>query len=325
MKMNTALELFQALADPTRLRIFALLRAMELSVGELAQVLGQSQPRVSRHLKIMDQAGLIARRKEGNWVFVTLGADRIVKPVLTALDSWQQESDPEMEADLTRLATVRSVRAREAEEWFEQNAAGWDTIRSLYVSEPTVEATIKILLGPEPVGRLVDIGTGTGRMIELLGPAAKSCIGVDRSPAMLRMARSKMSGSQNIQVEWRQGDLSALPLPADSMNTAIMHQVLHYAQHPGAGLSEAARVLKPGGRLLVVDFAAHDRRELREANAHAWLGFSAEQMTLWFREAGFSEPECYRLEGEIAVCLWLGWKIGAIADHSENSSKRQTH
>lgn len=306
--MTDALACFQALADPTRLRILALLRAMELSVGELAQVLGQSQPRVSRHLKIMDQAGLIARRKEGNWVFVTLGAEGVVKPALAAFDGWQQETDPEMKADLTRLTSVKSIRATEAEDWFEHHAEEWDAIRSLHVGEATVEATIVRLLAPEPLGSLLDIGTGTGRMIELLGPNAARCVGVDRSPAMLRMARSKLGGNARVQVEWRQGDLLALPLGAESMNTAVLHQVLHHAQHPGAALAEAARALAPDGRLLVVDFVAHDRREFREQNAHAWLGFSSEQMALWFREAGLRMVETRLLDGEVTVALWLGRK-----------------
>lgn len=306
-RMMTALPIFQALADQTRLRILSLLHRMELSVGELAQVLGQSQPRVSRHLGIMTQAGLVARRKEGNRVFLTLGETRIVEPVLLAMEGWQTEPDPEMEADRARLESVRSVRATEAGDYFETHASEWDAIRSLHVAEQEVESAILTLLSrrlpDHPVGRLLDIGTGTGRMIELLGPSAVSSVGVDRSPAMLRLARSKLDGMP--RVELRQGDLYALPVPAGSMDTAIMHQVLHYAQHPGAAITEAARVLAPGGVLLVVDFATHDRRELREKDAHAWLGFPDERMRFWFAAAGLEVVEVVTLEDRLTVRLWL--------------------
>ncbi|NHO32942.1 ArsR/SmtB family transcription factor [Acetobacter fallax] len=305
--MTTALSIFQALADPTRLRILALLHRMELSVGELAQVLGQSQPRVSRHLKIMTQALLIARRKEGNWVFLTLGETHIVEPVLLAMESWQTTPDPEMEADRARLVAVRSVRATEAGDYFENHAAEWDAIRSLHVAEQEVETAILRLLSQNPpgrpIGRLLDIGTGTGRMIELLGPTADNATGIDRSPAMLRLARSKLDGMPRIEL--RQGDLYALPVSAGSIDTAIMHQVLHYAQHPGAAITEAARVLAPGGLLLIVDFAVHDRRDLREKDAHAWLGFPDERMRFWLTTAGLEITEVVTLEDKLTVRLWL--------------------
>ncbi|MBO1326398.1 metalloregulator ArsR/SmtB family transcription factor [Acetobacter sp. TBRC 12305] len=304
--MTQAVTLFQALADPTRLRILLLLHEMELSVGELAHVLGQSQPRVSRHIKIMDQAGLIVRRKEGNWVFLSLGDRAITAPALAALHAWDREPVPERVADHARLAAVRSVRAMEAEDWFETHATQWDALRSLHVPEADVEADILRLLAPWPTGRLLDIGTGTGRMIELLGGQAENAIGVDRSPSMLRLARSKLDENPAIRVEWRQGDLYALPLPAQTVDTAIMHQVLHYAQHPAAAIAEAARVLAPGGRLLVVDFLTHNRQDLRERAAHAWLGFSDTQMRSWLADAGFEKTRSVELQGALHVMLWLG-------------------
>lgn len=310
--MTQSLVLFQALADATRLRIIALLRQMELSVGELAQVLGQSQPRVSRHLKIMDQAGLISRRKEGNWVFLTLGDRQSVAPALAAMDAWDQEPDTERLADCARLSAVKTVRATEAEDWFEAHAAEWDSLRSLHVPEEEVEAAIRKILAPHPLGRLLDIGTGTGRMIELLGPGAERAIGVDRSPAMLRLARSKLDENTTVRIDWRQGDLYALPLPAASVDTAIMHQVLRYAQHPGAAIDEAGRVLTPGGRLLIVDFITHDHKELREQAAHAWLGFSNENMRRWLEDAGFENIHTVTLKGQLDVMLWL-------ADHPRHS------
>lgn len=161
------------------------------------------------------------------------------------MDVWDQHPDAERLADCARLTAVKTVRATEAEDWFEAHAAEWDSLRSLHVPEEQVETAILHSLAARPLGRLLDIGTGTGRMIELLGPETERAIGVDRSPAMLRLARSKLDENTSTRIEWRQGDLYALPLGAASVDTAVMHQVLHYAQHPGAAIDEAYRVLTP--------------------------------------------------------------------------------
>ncbi|MBB5710354.1 ArsR/SmtB family transcription factor [Sphingomonas xinjiangensis] len=308
--MNSALSIFRALADSTRLRIVALLRSMELSVGELAQVLGQSQPRVSRHVKILCDAGLTERRKEGSWVFVALGADHKVQPILQAFDSWN-EQDHWTIADEARLAAVRADRASAAAEWFETNAGQWDAIRSLHVAESQVEAAMARALGDGSLGQLVDIGTGTGRMIELFGPKARQALGIDRSSEMLRLARVKLSEQGLDNTELRQADLYALPLSDGGADTAILHHVLHFAQQPGAAIGEAGRVLSDGGRLLIVDFAPHEREELRTRDAHARLGFSDEQVLGWFASAGLSPVSVETLEGgELTVKLWLGRKTG---------------
>ena len=307
--MATALDIFRALADATRLRILALLRSMELSVGELAQVLGQSQPRVSRHVKILVDAGLAERRKEGSWVFVALGdADR-TGPVLTALDQWDgAEGDHWTAADAARLTAVRADRAAAASAWFEAHAGEWDAIRSLHVAESQVEAAMKMVLGDGPVGRLVDIGTGTGRMIELFGARADSAVGIDRSSEMLRLARAKLAECDR-PADLRQADLYQLPMAAGSADLAILHHVLHFAQQPAAAIAEAARVLAPGGRLLIVDFAPHEREELRAQEAHARLGFSDEQMLGWFEAAGLAPMRIQTLAGgELTVTLWLARK-----------------
>jgi ArsR family transcriptional regulator len=307
--MRTVLAILRAIADPTRLRILALLRAMELSVGELAQVLGQSQPRVSRHVKILADAGLAVRRKEGSWVFLGLGVSERVDPLLAAIDAWSADEagDHWAVADITRLAAVRADRAVAAEQYFEAHAAEWDAIRSLHVAETEVEAAIAHVLGDGPIGRLVDIGTGTGRMIELFGTEATSALGVDRSPEMLRLARSKLAQAGLTQAELRQGDIYALPLASESADTVIIHQVLHYAQLPGAAIAEAARLTAPGGRVLVVDFAPHEREELRASNAHARLGFADDQIAGWFAAAGLGLALIEELKGgELTVKLWLG-------------------
>ncbi|UUL83890.1 ArsR/SmtB family transcription factor [Sphingomonas qomolangmaensis] len=308
--MDTATETFRALADSTRLRILALLRSMELSVGELAQVLGQSQPRVSRHVKILCDAGLAARRKEGSWVFVALGAARRVRPVLDALDAWSEDSpDHWAVADSARLAAVRADRAASAAEWFEANAGQWDAIRSLHVADGEVEAAMTRLLGDGAIDQLIDIGTGTGRMLELFGPRASRALGIDRSSEMLRLARAKLAERGLDHAELRQADLYALPLGDGDADAAILHHVLHFAQQPGAAIVEAGRVLAPGGRLLIVDFAPHEREELRLRDAHARLGFSDEQILGWFATAGLAPVQTETLEGgELTVKLWLARK-----------------
>ncbi len=311
--MTEPLAIFRALADSTRLRIVALLRSMELSVGELAQVLGQSQPRVSRHVKILCDAGVAERRKEGSWVFVALGRRAVTAPVLSALDAWELAGDPWVLADQTRLEAVRADRAAAAEAWFESNAGEWDAIRSLHVAESEVEAAMAAALGEGSLGTLVDIGTGTGRMLELFGPRSAQALGIDRSSEMLRLARAKLADLAH--AELRQADLYALPLPDGAADTAILHHVLHFAQQPAAAIGEAARVLGPGGRLLIVDFAPHEREELRTRDAHARLGFSDEQMLGWFERTGLAPVQVQTLEGgALTVKLWLGRKTGEIAE-----------
>jgi ubiquinone/menaquinone biosynthesis C-methylase UbiE len=307
--MIPASKIFASLADPTRLRILMLLRAMELSVGEVAQVLGQSQPRVSRHVKILIDAGLAERRKEGSWVFVSLGASALVEPLFALLDDWAgtHGENPWFAADAARLAAVRADRAAAAERYFAGHAEEWDALRSLHVAESEVEAAIARALGDQPIGRLADIGTGTGRMIELFGPAATQSLGIDRSPEMLRLARVKLSQAGLEAVELRQGDMYALPLPDDSADTVILHQVLHYAQNPAAAVAEAARLLGPGGRLLIVDFALHEREELRSRDAHVRLGFADEAVLKYFADAGLEGEVVEHLEGgELTVTLWMG-------------------
>jgi ArsR family transcriptional regulator len=302
------LEIFAALADPTRLRIVSLLRAMELSVGEIAQALGQSQPRVSRHVKILADAGIAERRKEGSWVFLGLGEAKRIDPLLAAIDAWTAEygEDPWVVADNARLAAIRADRASAAEEYFNAHAAEWDAMRSLHVAESEVEAAIRAALAGRKIGRLVDIGTGTGRMIELFGAQAESAIGVDRSPEMLRLARAKLTAAKS-PADLRQGDMYTLPLASACADVVILHQVLHYAEAPNAAIAEAARLLAPGGRLLLVDFGPHEKEELRSKHAHARLGFADEQIANWFAAAGLrSEPPGQLEGGELTVKLWLG-------------------
>lgn len=309
--MDRLLDIFRALGDPTRLRIFALLRRMELSVGELAQVLGQSQPRVSRHVRILADAGLTARRREGSWVFLALAEDPRNEPLLAAIE---QVSGEWAEEDAARLAQVRAERAQAAERYFEAHADDWDAIRSLYVPEQQVEAAMAAMLGAQPVGRLVDLGTGTGRMLEVFGAAAVRALGVDRSPEMLRLARAKLSEAVP-SAELRQGDLTALPLADAIADTVILHQVLHFVPQPAAALAEAARLVGDAGRMLIVDFAPHEREELRVRDAHQRLGFSDRQIAGWLKAGGLDLVEVKQLEGgELTVKLWLAQRPSAIRE-----------
>lgn len=312
--MVKPLDVFRALADPTRLRIMALLRAMELAVGELAQVLGQSQPRVSRHVKILCDAGLARRRKEGSWVFLVPGDGPNAQAVFDAIDGLNGESggDHWAVADAAKLTAVRADRVAAAEAYFAAHAANWDAMRSLYVAEAQVEAAMRALLSAQPLGQMVDIGTGTGRMIEMLGGLANRVIGVDRSPEMLRLARAKLSESGLRNWELTQGDIATLTLPSGGADTVLVHQVLHYLPAPGVALAEAARLLRPGGRLLVVDFAPHDHEELRLQDAHARLGFSDDQMRQWYQSLGLAMTAIEQLEGgALTVKLWLGTRTAA--------------
>jgi ubiquinone/menaquinone biosynthesis C-methylase UbiE len=308
--MTLPLAIFRALADPTRLRIVALLRAMELSVGELAQVLGQSQPRVSRHVKILCDAGVAARRKEGSWVFLVPGDATRVSPLFAAIDAWD-DGDHWAVADAARLAAVREDRALAAERYFAAHAEHWDAMRSLHVAEDQVEAALARALSDGLIGRLVDVGTGTGRMLALFAGQATNATGIDRSPEMLRLARAKLNGAA---IELRQGDIGALPLEDGCADTVILHQVLHYLPAPEAAIAELARILAPGGRVLIVDFASHDLEELRDRDAHARLGFSDEQMRGWFGAAGLDYSPVESLAGHtLTVKIWSGMRASAAS------------
>lgn len=307
--MTALLDLFRALGDSTRLRIVMLLRSMELAVGEIAQVVGQSQPRVSRHIRILVEAGIVEKRKEGNWVFLRISRDDAVAPLFDLLDRMAPSPTEALwrDADLLRLAAVRNERSRAAEDYFADHAEHWDAIRSLHIPEVEVEGAMQALLDDAPIGRLLDIGTGTGRMIQMFGPAAAQVTAVDRSPDMLRLARAKLPDDGADKYRLVMGDFTALPLAPRSADTAILHQVLHYAQAPEVVIAEAARVLDGAGRLLIADFAPHEREELRVRDQHARLGFSTDQIAGWFDAAGMTlSAERTLAGGELTVKLWLG-------------------
>lgn len=275
-------------------------------MGELAQLLDQSQPRVSRHVRILAEAGLVRRQKEGAWAFV----GRANAPMAEAARAMVAASgeDP-IDAERARLAAVREARQRAVDRWFADHAEEWDKLRSLEAPEAPVEAAILSLARARGIGRLLDIGTGTGRMLGLMGPHAASALGIDRSPEMLRIARARLDAAGLGRFEVRQADMGALPMPDASADTVIIHQVLHFSDSPGAAIAEAARVLAPGGQLIVVDHAAHGEEELRDRFRHVRLGFSNAEMASMFAAAGLAEGGRLAVDGpRIPVLVWQGLK-----------------
>ena len=303
--------LLRALADPTRLRIVRLLAHMELAVGELAQVLGQSQPRVSRHLRLLTEAGLTERLPEGSWVFYRLahdgGGGRLVEALLHLLP----KDEARLDRDHQRLAVVRARRTKAAAAYFRQNASHWDELSSLYIDEAEIERVLLSLLGRSSIDDLLDIGTGTGRILSLLGPRVERGVGIDNSPAMLTIARAKLTlaGLRNCHV--RYGDMYDLPWPGGSFDAVTIHHVLHFAERPAIVIAESARMLRAGGRLVIVDFAPHDLEALRSEHAHRRLGFANGEIAGWLVEAGLKPARLRHLRGRaLTVSIWSAIRPG---------------
>lgn len=313
--------LFKALADPTRLRIARLLATMELAVGELAQVLGQSQPRVSRHVGILCDAALAERRREGSWVFLrgTAGSEE-AGPVIAAMDRLLAVAEAEDPAfakacaeDRRKLAAIRRAREDAATSYFARHASEWDELRSLHSADSEVETALLDHLGGAPLGHMLDIGTGTGRMAEALSGHADRIVALDRNLEMLRVARARLQHLPTAQIELVQGDFTDLPFDAASFDTVLFHQVLHFAPDPAAPLTEAARVTRPGGRIAIVDFAAHNREDLRARHQHARLGFEEHQMRDLLRRTGFTPCAPAALDGgELVVKIWIATRAGGM-------------
>jgi ubiquinone/menaquinone biosynthesis C-methylase UbiE/DNA-binding MarR family transcriptional regulator len=318
--LDETLEILRAAAEETRLRILALLSEGELSVTDLTDILGQSQPRISRHLKLLAEAGLVERHREGAWAFFRLtdrgAGSRILRPVLDALD----RADQRLVDDHARLDAVRAQRAQAAQSFFARLAPEWDRIRSLHVPEAAVEAAVLDALGERPIRALVDLGTGTGRMLQLLAPRAGRAVGLDASHAMLAVARANLEKAGLNRIELRQGDIYAPPFPRNGFDLVVIHQVLHYLDDPTRAIREAARLVAPGGRILVVDFAPHGLEFLREDQAHRRLGFAREQVAGWLDEAGLDCTLTRDLAppkggaDQLTVSLWLGQDRRAVVD-----------
>jgi ArsR family transcriptional regulator len=317
----------KAAAEPTRLRILLLLAAGELNVKDLTQVLGQSQPRISRHLKLLAEAGLIERFREGSWVYFHVSdrsqGGKLARRLLDAVDT----ADPTLRRDSARAEALKREREAAAQSYFRKHAADWDRIRTLYVPETAVEdAILRSLAGP-PFRTLVDLGTGTGRMLEILAGRYDRGLGLDVNQSMLAYARSKLGPSGLANAEVRHGDIYDLALPDGVADGVVVHQVLHYLSEPAHAVREAARILAPGGRLLIVDFAPHGIESLREEHAHERLGFEADVVTQWLEHAGLADVEVETLAPEkaddrqqLTVSLWRARKPAA----APNAARKET-
>ena len=305
--MDQLLQGLRAAGEATRLRILGLCAHAELTVTELVEILDQSQPRISRHLRLLVEAGLLRRHQEGNWAYYRLGEAAASGELAHLLVDLMPADDPAHGRDLARLESVKEAWAVKAAAYFKKHAPEWSRVSAELYDDARVDAALVELLGRAPLGDLLDVGTGTGHTLQVLGGKAASGIGIDRSIDMLKVARANVwrAGLKNCQV--RLADMLRLPYAPDSFDTATLRMVLHFADNPEATIAEAARVLRPGGRLVVVDFAPHDRSELRQDHAHRWLGFDDAEVRGFLEHSGLTAEPQLRLEGgPLAVCLWLG-------------------
>jgi len=313
----------KAAAEPTRLRILLLLAAGELNVKDLTQILGQSQPRISRHLKLLAEAGLIERFREGSWAYFHVSdrseGGRLARRLLQTVNT----ADPVLRRDGERAEALKREREAAAQDYFRKHAADWDRIRRLYVSETAVEAAIAEALSASPFRMLVDLGTGTGRILEVLAGRYERGLGLDVNQSMLAYARSKLDRTCHGKAEVRHGDIYDLALPDGVADGVVIHQVLHYLSEPAHAVREAARILAPGGRLLIVDFAPHGIESLREQHAHERLGFETGHVIQWLEEAGLEDvvvrtlaPEASDGRQQLTVSLWSARKRPAPAEAS---------
>jgi ubiquinone/menaquinone biosynthesis C-methylase UbiE len=311
--MDELLAGLKAVAETTRLRILFALSHGEMNVTELTQLLGQSQPRVSRHLKLMADSGLISRHKEGNWVLFRQREKGIGGALSRALVDMLPAHDNQLAEDLQRLADIRRQRQEQATAYFAANAAQWQQLRSLHVREDEVEAQLLALLKGRNFETVLDLGTGTGRILELLAPQARQLWGLDQSRDMLAIARANLDKHKIKHAQVRQADIYELPFSDATADLISIHQVLHFLDDPQSALLEARRALKPGGEIIIVDFAPHELEDLRLSHAHRRLGISAEQMAGYFARAGLVlrehkvlPPPSLKTGLGLTVSLWLG-------------------
>lgn len=307
--MTPILTCLRSLAEPTRLRLARLCAVDDLTVGELTELLGSSQPGISRHLKVLVEGGVLERFREGSRVFYRVARQSPTAAVTAAILAALPADDAVLADDSARLRQIRRERSERAGAYFSRVAADWDRLRSLQADEATVEAAVCDLALARPIRNLLDVGTGTGRMLALLGGAAERAEGIDLSLEMLAVARENLARAGLRHCLVRQGDMYHLPSDGAGYDFVIFHQVLHYAGRPGLAVREAARVLAPGGRVMIVDFLPHGLEDLRTEHNHARLGFPPEEVAQWFAAAGLSPLAQRILPGTpLTVGIWLANK-----------------
>jgi ubiquinone/menaquinone biosynthesis C-methylase UbiE/DNA-binding transcriptional ArsR family regulator len=307
--LDKLVNVLKAAGEDTRLRLLALLADGDHSVKDLTEILDQSQPRVSRHLKLLADAGLVQRHAEGAWAYYRLAPDGQGAELARWLTARVDPNDPDRKRDRARQAEARAEQQAIAADYFAKVADSWDLLKTLHVPEAAVEAAVLAELGGRTVDLLVDLGTGTGRMLEVLAPAYKRGVGVDSSREMLAVARSRLAAAGVAQAQVRLGDIGALDSSIGPADVVVIHQVLHYFDDPGRMLAQARRLLKPGGEILIVDFAPHDLEFLRTEHAHRRLGLSREQMKDWAAMAGLDVLAMREFPSDnkdrgLTVCLW---------------------
>jgi ArsR family transcriptional regulator len=301
--MDALLAALRAAAEPTRLRLLALGARGAFCVTELTEILGQSQPRLSRHLKLLCESGLLAREREGAnaWFALPTGPDGALARELVAR---LPADDATLEADRRQAARVLAERARAVNERFLRQGADWDEMRALDLPAAAVETALLSLVPDDRPVRLLDIGTGTGRVLELLAPRVAQGLGVDASKAMLALARARLGRAGLTQCAVRLADMYRLPLADATFDIAVLQMVLHYAEDPAGVLSEAVRVLRPGGTLIVIDLAHHARTDLATRLAHRWPGFDDAAMAAMLQAAGLGSGAPLSVPGPLEIRLW---------------------
>jgi ubiquinone/menaquinone biosynthesis C-methylase UbiE/DNA-binding transcriptional ArsR family regulator len=307
--LDKLVNVLKAAGEDTRLRLLALLADGDHSVKDLTEILDQSQPRVSRHLKLLADAGLVQRHAEGAWAYYRLAPDGQGAELARWLTARVDPNDPDRKRDRARQAEARAEQQAIAADYFAKVADSWDLLKTLHVPEAAVEAAVLAELGGRTVDLLVDLGTGTGRMLEVLAPAYRRGVGVDSSREMLAVARSRLAAAGVTHAQVRLGDIGALDPAIGPADVVVIHQVLHYFDDPGRMLAQARRLLKPGGEILIVDFAPHDLEFLRSEHAHRRLGLSQEQMNDWAAMAGLDVLAMREFPSDtkdrgLTVCLW---------------------
>ena len=313
--MDDLLAILRAAGEPTRLRILSILSAGEMTVSEMTQALLQSQPRISRHLKLLAEAGIVRRFPEGSWVFYRLNEDNENFALVAELINLLPENDHTLLRDRERLSRVRAERSLRAQEYFAINASKWDDLGARHIPEDLVEAEMSAILSHAQCDLLVDLGTGTGRMLDLFGGHAAQAIGFDTSSDMLAIARARLDSPAHAHCQVRQGDCAAIPLEDAVAGVVIIHQVLHFLDDPARAVNEAGRVLAPSGRILIADFLPHGVEVLRDEHAHRRLGFSDDMVVDWMTQAGMVDVKPTHLHGkrddDLVVGLWTGVKAEA--------------